>query len=118
MRERGLFQGLVVHAGENGVAAVDHFELQVELQAFEMADLPLAVLVAEGGFGSAPFFQCFGGNVELFGGVLQVAVVLVELVEGVDFVVEGVSSFHGWVVLYWMDGRNRLARMCYEGVNI
>ena len=78
LRERGLSQGFLVHAGENGAAAFDHFDLQVELQAFEMACLPRAVLRAEGIFGGAPFFQCFGGDVEFFGGESQVAVVLVD----------------------------------------
>ena len=45
--ERGLRQGFVVHLGENGMAAFDHFDLQVELQAFEMAGLPRAVVGAE-----------------------------------------------------------------------
>ena len=45
--ERGLCQGFFVHIGKNGVAAFDHFDLQVELQSFEMSGLSLAVVGAE-----------------------------------------------------------------------
>ena len=99
MGERGLGQGILVHLGEDGVAAFDHFDLQVELQAFEMARLAFAVVGAEGFFGGAPIFQGFDGDFELFAGALEIAVVLVDLVEGVNFGVQGVSSFHGWDVL-------------------
>ena len=99
MGERGLGQGILVHFGKNGVTAFDHFDLEVELQAFELAGLSFAVVGAERFFGSAPFFQGFDGDYELFAGALEIAVVLVDLVEGVDFGVEGVSSFHDWFVL-------------------
>ena len=45
--------------------------------------------------GGAPFFQRFDGYFEQFAGALEIAVVLIDLVEGIDFGVEGVSSFHG-----------------------
>jgi len=97
--ERGLGQGILVHFGKNGVTVFDHFDLQVELQAFEMAGLSFAVVGAEGFFGGAPIFQGFDGDFEQFAGALEIAVVLVDLVEGVNFGVKGVSSFHDWFVL-------------------
>ena len=58
------------------------------------------VFVSEVGFGGAPFFQGFDGDVELGFDVLGSAVVLFEQVERFDFGSEGVAAFHGFSFFY------------------
>ena len=69
--------------------------MQVELEAFEMTHLSLAVVLSEVGFFGAPFFQGFDGDIELLAGQGEIAVELIDLVEGSDFAVQGVSPIHG-----------------------
>lgn len=93
--ERGFVEGVVVHLLDDGGAAVEHFHMQVELEAVEMPPLSILILLPELVFFGAPFFQGFGGNVELFGGAGQIAVQLVDLIEGADFGIESIAAFHG-----------------------
>ena len=94
----GFGEGGVGHVVEDGDAAFDQFEVEFGEEAVEAAVLFFEELVAELVFVGGPFLQGFAGDVELGCGLLEVAVELVEEVERLDFVVEWVAAFHGWVL--------------------
>ena len=89
-------QGFLVHFVEQMVAAFQRFQAQFEGQSVEAAVGALEIIASEIEFFGAPFFQSFGRDFELSAGEGEVAVEAVELVEGVDFGIEGVAAFHVW----------------------
>ena len=83
------------------VAAVfEHVVEELEFKVGEVSVLSVVELSAEVVLVGAPASEGFDGDVEMGFDEMEVAVVLVEEVEGGDFVVEGVF---GWHVLdsYW-----------------
>ena len=92
----GVFEGVGIDEFKDFVGALEQFQAHPGLEAGDFAGFLLVEFVAEVGFDGAPFLEGFGGNVELAAGGLEVAVILVDLVEGVDFGVEGVAVFHEW----------------------
>ena len=96
MIERGFRQGILVHFVEQIAAALQRFEAQFEGQSVEAAVGALEIIASEIEFFGTPFFQGFGWDFELSAGAGEVAVEAVELVEGVDFGIEGVAALHAW----------------------
>ena len=78
------------------VAALQRFQAQFEGQSVEAAVGAFEIIASEIEFFGTPFFQGFGRDFELSAGAGKVAVEAVELVEGVDFGIEGVAAFHAW----------------------
>lgn len=81
-------------------AGFEHVVEEFEFEVGEVAVLAVVVLMAEVGLVGAPAAQGFDGDIELGFDEVEVAVVLVEEVEGGDFVVEGVIWWHV-VDSYW-----------------
>ena len=90
-----------MHLLDDGGAAFEHLDMEIELEAFEMTPLARLVVASEFGFFGAPFFQGLGGDAELCSGEGEIAIELVDFVEGVDFGVEGVAAFHGALLSGW-----------------
>ena len=93
--QAGVCEGIGVDVVEDVVGAAEQFQFHTGLEAGDIAVKPLAVSVLEFGFDGAPFFKSFGRDVELSAGELQVTVILVDAIEGLDFGVESVAFFHG-----------------------
>ena len=89
-------QGFAVYLFEDFLAAFEHFGLQIELESIEMPFLSLVIFGAEAYFGCPPAFQCFGRDFQQVAGHFEIAVVLIELIEGCNFFVERIASCH-WI---------------------
>ena len=99
------------------VAAFQCFEAQLEGQSVVATVSASAIIASEIEFFGAPFFQGFGWDIELSAGEREVAVEAVELVEGVDFGIEGVAAFHVWAPDILSFGVS-IAHVFQEGVEI
>ena len=87
-------QGFAVYLFEDFLAAFEHFCLQIELESIEMSFLSLVIIGAQVYFVCAPAFQSFGRDFQQFAGHFEIAVVLIELIEGCNFFVQCITPYH------------------------
>ena len=133
LAERCVFQGMRGHLGEDRFAAIQHFCVQDEFKTVVVSPLSITVIAPEIGFAFAPIFQGSDGDIERLADESQIAIELVDLIEGVDFGIELVAAGHYTLFLMWLvDGRlgcvpragffgqpeTRIARLFYGVVNI
>ena len=133
LAERCVFQGMRGHLGEDRFAAFQHFCVQVEIKTVVVSPLSFTVIAPEIGFAFAPVFEGSDGDIERLADVSQIAIELVDLIEGVDFGIEMVAAGHYTLFLMWLvDERlgcvpragffgqpeTRIARLFYGVVNI
>lgn len=90
----GVGEGGVVEMVEDGEGAVEQFEMELGEALVELLVLLLGELGSEFVFVFDPVFEGAEGDFGLGGGLSAVAVELVEEVEGLDFLVEGVAGGH------------------------
>ena len=115
---RSFRKCFVGHVIEDGVGAFEQFDMEAGEETVEALVLLVEELGSELVFGGRPFLEGFDGDVETGFDALEVAVELVELVEGVDFVIEPVAFGHvvesfGLLVC----GKN-VAQVCYKVVKV
>ena len=100
MADGGLVDCLPVEFIHDGEAAFAHGDEELEFDAGGALVQAVFVFVSEVGFGGAPFFQGFDGDVELGIDALGIAFEFFEQVERLDFGSEGVAAFHGWAPFF------------------
>ena len=91
----GVGESGTVHIVKDCETAFDQFQVQVAEQSVEAAVLLIEVLGSKLVFGCRPFLQGFDGDVEPVFDEAEIAVELIEQVEGFDFVIESVAFRHG-----------------------
>ena len=91
----GSLEGLLVEAGEDCPALFEHLDLQVFEEVGAAALLTAAVLLAQAVFVAEPAIEGAFGEFQGLGGELDIAVVAVDQVEGVDLEVEIIVIWHG-----------------------
>ena len=96
--ERRFAEGFFVQLREDCPPAQQHVRLQFALEPLELAGLPLVMSLAQVGFFPAPFAQGFDRDFQHIADQSHIAIVPVDLVEGVDFRVQRISP-HG--LLLW-----------------
>ena len=114
-----VFEGVFGHVVEQAVAAFEHLNLEGGGEALALAALALGVFLSQEGFVFAPVVEGRLANAEFFAGGGDIFVKLVDQVEGVDFLLEGVvfvfaAGFFGQVGVSfpgWRAG-SRLAQLC------
>ena len=114
----GVGESLVGHVIEDGVAAFEQFDVQAGEESVEAAVLLAEMLCSELVFTGGPFLQGFDGDVESGFDALEVAVELVEEVEGFDFVIESVAFWHRVESFGLMVWRGIVAQVFGERVGI
>ena len=91
----------------------EHIVEDFELDIGEASVLPVVVFVSEIDLVGAPASQGFEGDIELGFDAVEVAVVLIEEVERLDFGVESVFRGHGFfLVLGWRYGQCSIFVLC------
>ncbi|MCY4063608.1 MAG: hypothetical protein OXG53_14650 [Chloroflexi bacterium] len=76
----GDFEGIGIDIFEDLIGALEQFQAHTGLEACDFTSFLLVEFVTEVILNGAPFFEGFGGDVELAAGGLEVAVVLVDSV--------------------------------------
>lgn len=92
--QRRLVNLFMLYASENGLGAIQHFNVQVERKAVTLALEPKTILEPQLSFRQEPVVERSTRNIQILADPGQISILIINQVQRVDFGFEGITSRH------------------------